>query len=108
MNPTNLITKFNNLNKKTLIHIKELKDSTKYTVKNAKRVTSKYGTTIQIELENNIMFLPNRYNTLSDDDIIELASGIYCICKQGENSLKLDTAAEISIFLTNTQYPQWE
>lgn len=108
MNPNDLINKFNSLNKKTLIHIKDLQEATKYEVKNAKRVTSKYGTTVQIELENNIMYLPNRYNALSDDDVMELATGVYYICKQGDSCLKLDTAAGIDIFITNAQYPRWE
>lgn len=103
----NLVNKFNSCNTKSIIHIKDLDDSVKYPIVQAKRVTTKYGTTIQVELENYIMFLPNRYNVLTDEEVKELSNQKFQIQRKGERNLILD--AEMDDFFTqNAQYPTWE
>lgn len=104
---SNLVNKFNSYNTKSIIHIKDLDDSIKYNILKAKRVTTKYGATIQLELENNIMYLPNRYNALTDNEIKDLSSEKFQIQRKGERNLILFT--ELDEFLTqNAQYPIWQ
>lgn len=100
--------KFNSLNKKSMIHAKDLELFKKYPITNAKRVTTKYGGTLLIDLENNIMYLPNRYNELSDEDIKELSNGAYGIYREGERNLILYKLKESENFIIqNSQYPIW-
>lgn len=105
----NLLTKFNQVQmKKTILHIKDMEESKEYLILNAKKITTKYGPTIKIELETHIMFLPPRYNFLSDDDVNELSIGAYYITRDGEKSLTLKTLNETDFLLTNAQYPIWQ
>ena len=104
----NLLQKFNSLNcKKSLIHLKDLQLSKKYIVINAKRIETKYGFMIQIELENAFMFLPYRFNVLSDDDIHELTSGLYYVYREGEKNLRLTQLEGSDVFIPSKQRPYW-
>lgn len=101
---TTLVNKFNTLNTKPVMHIKEMEILTKYVITKANRVTTKYGTTIQVEVENHKMFLPNRYNILTDDDVEELNTGAFCVYREGERNLILTTFKETEFFGANGQF----
>lgn len=102
----NILNKFNILSSKSLIHIKDLETSKRYPVMNVQRVITKYGSTLKVELENNIIFLPNRYNSLTDEDINELSFGGYQMYREGERNLILEEME--TMFIPNTQYPVWQ
>jgi len=42
---------------------------------NAERKTTKVGESIALELEENIFYMPERYNSLQDDIINEMVDG---------------------------------
>lgn len=102
-----LLNKFNSYKIKNILHIKDMEDLTKYTIVGAKRVTTKYGETVQLELEKNIMFLPTRYNGLSDAEIEALSGGAFVIQREGERNLNLEREME-QFLIQNAQYPVWE
>lgn len=64
-------------------------DSMKYPILSAKRVPVKYGTQVQLELDNHIMFLPSRFNMLTDDEVKQFSSGKFRLQRKGERNLIL-------------------
>lgn len=84
--------------------------SEKYTILNAKRIVTKYGPTVRLEFESNVMFLPTRYNALSDEEVNELSTEPYYVCRRGDQSLTLyNFNDEVdNVFLVNSQYPTWQ
>ena len=109
-----LINKFENLNNKTILHIKDMENMKSYPILKAAKTTTKYGESIQIDVQNYIIFLPARYNSLLDEDILELSSGKYCIRKEaGEDEksylLHLDHFDLNEYIITqNGSYPVWK
>lgn len=115
MNASNntLINKFNGMNNKTILHIKEMENLKNYPVLKAAKVKTKYGDSIQVEIEEHVIFLPTRYNSLTEEDISELSSGNYLIKKEvGEDEksyrLQLERFNMNEFIMTqNGQYPIW-
>lgn len=113
--PNSLINKFNSLNSKSILHIKDMKNLKTYQIIKAFRTTTKFGQCIQIELDNHIMFLPNRYNAMTDEEIMELTSDNYFLKKEvgeDEKSFRLllerfNINDDEFIILQNGQYPIW-
>lgn len=78
---TDLVKAFNFLNFKKIVTMKELKPNTDYAVSGAYRTTTKYGEKIVLKLEDGILYLPSRYNSLGDDALTMLCSGLYSVMK---------------------------
>lgn len=85
-----------------------------YPIFKANKVKTKYGESVQLDVGNHLIFLPNRYNIMSEEEIMELSSGNYHIKKEaGEDEksyrLHLDYF-DINIAYIipeNGQYPIW-
>lgn len=76
-----LVKTFNFLNFRKIISMKELKSNTDYLVSGAYRTTTKYGEKIVLKLEDGILYLPSRFNSLGDDAITSLCSGMFSVIK---------------------------
>lgn len=76
-----LISIFNKLNTRPRLSVKDLISLEEYHITGAERITTKYGETIVLELGTNILYLPKRFNSLSDKDIENLSTGAYLISK---------------------------
>lgn len=78
---TEFISNFNKLNAKQRLSVKDMIPLEEYHITGAERVTTKYGETIVLELETSILYLPKRFNSLTDKDIDELSTGAFLISK---------------------------
>lgn len=78
---TEIISSFNFLNLKRVVYIKELKPHTPYTVSSAYRTVTRYGDAVVLKLEDKILYLPKRFNALSDDVIQRLCDCSFSITK---------------------------
>lgn len=109
-----LINKFNGLNNKTILHIRDMQNLKPYPILKMSRVTTKYGECIKIEVDKHLIFLPHRYNIITDEEIIELSSGSYVIKKEsgeddGESYQILLETIDIAFMIPqNGQYPIWQ
>lgn len=85
-----------------------------YPILKACRTKTKFGESIQIELENNILFLPNRYNTMTEEEIFVLSSGNYLIKKESgidEKNFRLlleEFEMQQYIIPQTVEYPTWK
>lgn len=83
-----LISIFNKLNMKQTLCIKDMVDLEEYNITGAERVTTKYGEVIVLELGTNLLYLPKRFNSLTDKDVESFSSGLYLISKIPMNDEK--------------------
>lgn len=88
----------NNLNEisvkkyeKNTISLKDLSMNVKYPILNCMRMFTKYGERIMLEIETNVIFLPQKYSKLTDDQIEDLCSGNFYFekVKEADNNFIL-------------------
>lgn len=78
---TDIISTFNKLNVKQRLSILDMTPFEDYAIRRAERINTKYGEVIVLELHSSILYLPKRFNSLSDEDIEKLSTGSYLINK---------------------------
>lgn len=78
---TDIVSSFNALNLKKVLSVKDMDDNKVYLIDGAYRTTTKYGSVIVVQLGENILYLPKRFNTLNDDVIASLSTGTFSISK---------------------------
>lgn len=76
-----LISSFNKLNVRQTLSVRDMIPVKDFHITGAERVTTKYGDTIVLELGTTMLYLPKRFNSLSDKDIEDLSTGEYLISK---------------------------
>lgn len=76
-----LISTFNKLNDRQILSVKDMVPMEDYHITGAERITTKYGEAIILELGTNVLYLPKRFNSLSDKDVENLSTGPYSISK---------------------------
>lgn len=76
-----LISTFNKLNARQRLSVKDMVPLEEYLITGAERITTKYGETVVIELGTSILYLPRRFNSLTDKEIEQLSKGSYLILK---------------------------
>lgn len=85
-----------NSNKKPVLRQSEMKFGHKYKIFSSKVVTTSYGEQILLELEENHLFLPNRYlKQLNTTDIDALGSGNFIIKNNGPEGQRFKLEFEI-------------
>lgn len=70
-----LIEKLNNVQRfreKQIIKFEDLEVARNYVVQEVKSVSTRYGVKILIETDENIIFMPERFNVFNDQDIQNL------------------------------------
>lgn len=68
---------------KAVEKLKDLKVGEKHKIISAKRVSTRYGPTILLELENAVTFLPKRFAEISKEDLENFNSGLYYVVFEG-------------------------
>lgn len=76
-----IISSFNFLNMKKIISIKEMIPHKEYAIDGSYRTKTKYGDSVVLKLEDQILYLPKRYNSLGDDLVQRLSDGAFTISK---------------------------
>jgi len=72
---------FNSINKKPYIRCTELTPNKAFNILKAERTTAKYGQRILLELQHCTLYLPERFNSVSDDTLIDISNGGYNFTK---------------------------
>lgn len=79
---------------KQIIKIKDLIANKAYLINKAYKTTTKYGESVVFELQEGIIFLPKRYNSLGDDILEKISDGPFSLTKtlldEGGNNFKLE------------------
>ena len=68
---------------KQLVKMEDLEKGEEYDIIHARRCSTKFGLTIRLELENNMVFLPHRFDILNDEQLLDLKN--FYITYIGEN-----------------------
>jgi len=76
----NVIKEFIKFNKKT-----RMPENVRSPILKAERKTTKVGESIALELEEHILYMPERYSSLQDDAINEMVDGKFSIHKSNDN-----------------------
>jgi len=85
-NQTNIVVKeFNKFNKKTLLSKTRMTENVRFPILKAELKTTKVGESIALELEEHILYVPERYTSLQDDIINEMVDGKFNIYKSNDN-----------------------
>jgi len=85
-NQMNIVVKeFNKFNKKTLLSKTRMPENVRFPISKAERKTTKVGESIALELEEHILYMPERYTSLQDDIINEMVDGKFNISKSNDN-----------------------
>lgn len=103
------ISTFNSLNAKKILGVKEMDLNKVYPIEGAHRSPTKYGECVRLELANKILYLPKRFNALTDEMLEILKEGNFTIEKkivndQTDNShtkLELSRALNSELFFTD-------
>lgn len=78
---TEVIELFNFLNFQKTLTLNELEANKDYKIDGAYRVSSTFGNTVSLKIDNKMLYLPKRFNFLSDDIIQRLSSGSFLLAK---------------------------
>jgi len=85
-NQMNIIIKeFNKFNKMTLLSKTRMPQNVRFPILKAERKTTKVGESIALELEEHILYMPERYTSLQDDIINEMVDEKFYIYKCNDN-----------------------
>ncbi|XP_065368829.1 uncharacterized protein LOC135961260 [Calliphora vicina] len=116
-----IVTAFNKLKAKSYLSVKDLQPSKSYKILNMFRHRNKYGNVVIAELEDGMLYLPKRYNSLEDKIIVGAGDEKFNLTKKLENNsyiLELEEAipvdpndkdAEEDFFIPNSQpFFSWE
>lgn len=86
-----------------------------YHIVKAAKIKIKFGECVRVEVENHVIFLPTRYNLLTEEELADLSSGNYHIKKENGSDEKsyqlyLDQYSLNTeyIVLQNSTYPVWK
>lgn len=79
MDSHQIMSEFSKLNQKSILKSSEMVTDYSYKILKARRVKTKFGNKVLLELENNILFLPARFNKISDEVITNLSLGAYMV-----------------------------
>lgn len=69
---------------KPILKVKDMMRDIHYKVFGARRVNTKYGSRVVLQLEKNQLFLPARYEKLSEGAILDLNQNKYNIVNKGQ------------------------
>lgn len=83
-----VVESFNGLHSKEILHLKDVPHLGHVKIIQAQRTKTMYGECIAVESEDNIIFLPKRYNALSDTELLALGSGAYQLVKESSTDEK--------------------
>lgn len=68
---------------KPTLKVKDMVQDTHYRILGARKVSTKFGNRVVLDLENYQLFLPARYEKLSDKAVADLNENKYCIVNKG-------------------------
>ena len=81
---SNILEKFNLLGAFAWLNLSTMEKDKPYLMTDMKRHTTKFGDRLMVELDNsNKLYLPERYNSLTDRQVAELGSGKYLLLNRG-------------------------
>lgn len=69
---------------KPILRVKDMIEYIWYKIVGAKKVATKFGNRVVLQLENYQLFLPTRYESLSEETISELNRNIYSVANKGK------------------------
>jgi len=84
-----VVKEFNKFNKKTLLSKTRMPENVRFPILKAERKTTKVGESIALELEEHILYMPERYNSLQDGIFNGMVDGKFNIYK-GKDNLYLE------------------
>jgi len=85
-NQMNIVIKeFNRFNIKTLLSKTRIPENVIFPILKAERKTTKVGESFALELEEHILYMPERYTSLQDDITNEMVDGKFNIYKSNDN-----------------------
>jgi hypothetical protein len=80
----NNLEQFNLLGAFIWLNLTTMQKNTRYSLTNLKGHSTKYGERIMVELDNRKkLFLPERYNSFSDQQLVEMGGGKYDLINRG-------------------------
>lgn len=68
---------------KPTLKVKDMMRGMRYKILGARKVTTKFGSRIVLDLEKHQLFLPSRYDRLSEEAVADLNKSKYCIVNKG-------------------------
>jgi len=92
------IKEFYKFNEKILLSKTRMSENVRFPILKAERKTTKVGESIALELEEHILYMPERYTSLQDDINNDIVDGKFNIRKSNDN-LYLDYSAYNSCIL---------
>lgn len=78
---SNLVEVFNNKNLKKILSVKDMEPGKEYPIIGCSRMKTPYGNSVVVELIDNIIYLPKRFNFLDDNAIKHLGDNTFSISK---------------------------
>ena len=69
---------------KKALKINDLEYNEEYSIQRAARVKTMYGEKIMLELSNNVIFLPPKFNEIENSTLADINGGGFYICKLKE------------------------
>lgn len=96
----NLLSQFNSIQPMEYISVTKMVMNKHYRVTGLTRMKTKYGDRLSAELDHTTkVFLPERYNRMSDEDILEMGKGNYVLIKRADKG----QAVDLLLVLANKQ-----
>lgn len=80
-----ILTKFNEIGSFKFLNLTSMKKNHGYVITHLTKYNSKFGERLLADLDGEAkLFLPERYNTFTDQQIAELGSGVYKLINRGK------------------------
>jgi len=64
-----------------------MESGVRYPIRRAQRKKTSFGMALTLELEECMLYLPERYSTLEDSTIEYIKDNLFCIIKRNDNNL---------------------
>lgn len=85
-----VIKEFNGKMAKPLLTKMKMRTNVHYPIRSAQRKKTSFGTSLALELQEYILYLPERYSTLDDAAIDMIKDNNFSILKKDDNNLYLE------------------
>jgi len=85
-----VLKEFNGNAPKPLLTKTKMESEVCYPIRRAQRKKTSFGMALTLELEEYMLYLPERYSTLEDSTIDYIKDNLFCIIKKKDNNLYLE------------------
>ena len=78
---TQIVNLFNFLNFQNTLSLKDMENNIEYKIAAAYKISGKFGDNVALKINNKILYLPKRFNVLTDACIQHINNGTFSITK---------------------------